>query len=110
MIDEDRAMFTFKEKKATVRVFCEDIMFFESYGHYITVHMKDKSTYTFRGRLEEIDEVLEKHGFMRVHRGFIVNPSYVHRVRCTALSLGTDRESVPVSRLYKPRVYKELKV
>lgn len=57
-----------------------------------------------------LNEFFGKHGFMRVHRGFIVNPSYVHHVRCTALSLGADRESVPVSRLYKPGVYKELKV
>lgn len=106
----DKAIFDFKIHREAIRVNCEDIVFFESYGHYVSVHMKDKNTYTFRATLHDIDNRLKDKGFVRVHRGFLINLDCAGRITRDEVYLGAEWGSVPLSRKYKARVYKVLKV
>lgn len=99
-VDND-AVFTFKSNGAEVKICCADIVFFESYGHYITIHMNDTSTYIMRGTLRAIDSELNGKGFVRIHRGFTVNLSYVKRIEQASVFLDSEWESVPVSRSRK---------
>lgn len=103
---EDEEIFTFTAKRATVKINCGDIVFFESYGHCITIHMKNGTTFDFRGALNEIEKRLNGKGFVRVHRGFIVNISYVDRVCRNWVFLNSKWKSVPLSRLRKQELTK----
>ncbi|MBQ8539917.1 MAG: LytTR family transcriptional regulator [Clostridia bacterium] len=98
---DSNAVFAFKRNGTKVEIYCSDIVFFESYGHYITIHMKDKSTYIMRGTLHAIDRELNGKGFVRIHRGFTVNLSYVKKIERTSVFLDSEWGSVPVSRSRK---------
>ncbi len=89
---------------ADVTVPFADIVFFESCGHYIIMHMKDKKTLTLRGILRDIDQSLSKRGFVRVHRGFLVNKTYILGIKNSVLFLNSVWGSVPIGRSHKEKV------
>lgn len=91
----------FRAKRKTVSVYCRDIVFFESYGHYITIHMNDKSTYTTRCTISYLITLLDDKTFVRVHRGIIVNLEYVKQLNYTGAVLSSAWGRVPVSRSYR---------
>lgn len=96
--------FIFKENYKIISVAVFDIVFFESMGHYIAVHMKDGSTHTARCGMCELVGKVHNSLFARVHRGITVNLSYVIRVKSTEIVLNSLWERVPVSRKYKKNV------
>lgn len=87
----------------------EDVRFVEARDHRVTVRLFDRS-YRFRGSLGECASRLERHGFLRVHRAYIVNPRHV--VEVNAFLAGTyvmrvddrTRSEVPVSRNFAAAV------
>jgi DNA-binding LytR/AlgR family response regulator len=93
----------------TLLLHVEDIRFIEARNHNVTVRLFDRS-YRFRGPLGECASRLERHGFLRVHRAYIVNPRHV--VEVNAFLAGTyvirvddrTRSEVPVSRNFAPAV------
>lgn len=55
-----------------------DITYIEGYKRHITVHTINEE-YEALGKIPEILNDLEPHGFIRVHQGFIVNMDYIRR-------------------------------
>ncbi|MBQ8540319.1 MAG: LytTR family transcriptional regulator [Clostridia bacterium] len=90
--------FIFREKRKTVKLCCSDIVYFESYGHYITIYLKDKSTHTTRCTISALTAMLDKETFVRVHRGIVVNLSYVNKINYLGAFLKDGYGRVSVSR------------
>lgn len=75
----------------------DDILFFEVQQHSVTVHIrKDSSgrsikTYSFYASLTELEERLEPHGFLRIHKSYLVNMRHISKFQCreAVLSNGT---------------------
>lgn len=97
-------VFLCKVDGAEVAVPFADIVFFESYGHYIAMHLKDKKTLTLRGTLQDVSRKLSKRGFVRVHRGFLVNEAYILGIKSNVLFLNSVWGSVPIGRSFKEKV------
>ncbi|MBQ6795352.1 MAG: LytTR family transcriptional regulator [Clostridia bacterium] len=93
--------FMFSEKKNHDEIYFEDIVFFESRGHYILVHTKDGETYRTRSSVEKLFERLDEKVFKRTHRAFIVNLQYAKGMENNTLQLNSVWDLVPVSRTYK---------
>ncbi len=99
------------EKTRFVRI--GDIRFVEADGRGVNVVSFDE-TARFRGTLAECARRLERHGFLRVHRAFLVNVAHV--VEITPSFGGTYvlrfddrmRRDVPVSRNYARAVRERL--
>jgi DNA-binding LytR/AlgR family response regulator len=89
----------------TLLVSSKDVRFVSARGHDVSVHLFD-GDYRFRGTLGECAARLEQHGFLRVHRAYLVNPEHILEVRpffTGSYVLVTDdkaRSEVPVSRAY----------
>ena len=98
---KDRAeSIIFSESRTRVRLYCEDIILFESSGHFVIIHTKN-GAYKVRKSLNELTEEVDSLRFCRVHRAFFVNLGYIKKIGESELMLyGFDR-SVPVSRRYK---------
>ncbi len=101
---EQADTFIFTEKKVTVRVYCDDIMFFESEGHNISVYMKDGSVHTVRSTMSKLIETIDKRSFVRVHRAFIVNLRHVYKIDDTNIYLHGFCKNIPIGRTYKPEL------
>lgn len=70
-------------QKGMVNLLIEGMLFLEQVGGDMLVHMADGRDVSVKGKLDEYEEVLSKHGFYRSHKGFLVNLHFVK---------GIDRE------------------
>ena len=72
------------------------IMYFESGGHYITVHAKHQ-TVRYKAKLGEVETELKQADFIRCHVGFLVNCESIRVIERNAVIL-FDNTEIPVSR------------
>ncbi|MBQ7776551.1 MAG: response regulator transcription factor [Lachnospiraceae bacterium] len=89
-----------------VNVSLEDILYFETQGNYLQVYAGTKS-YRIRETISALQEELEAQGFVRVHRGFLVNQAAVELLGTDELKL-TDGRSIPIGRNYAEAAKKQI--
>ena len=77
-----------------------DIIYIESVGEYIRLHLKDGSKLTTLFRLKNMETELPQKNFMRVHRSYIVNIDYVSSFARGKIYL-SNGEYVPISINYR---------
>lgn len=89
--------------------YASSVLYIEANENYINIHYLDagaEKKYQLRNTMKSVELISEKAGFVRVHRGYIVNPSHVKSVRkdegglyFADLGSNISRE-VPVSKRY----------
>src|SRR3954469_4701715 len=67
----ERAFLFFNVGKKKVKMFLDEILYIESIKEYIRIISRDKAILT-KFQLGEIEEVLRRNNFLRIHRSFIV--------------------------------------
>ena len=77
-----------------------DIIYIESVGEYIRLHLKDGSKLTTLFRLKNMETELPQKNFMRVHRSYIVNIDYVSSFARGKIYL-SNGDYVPISINYR---------
>ncbi|MCR5398619.1 MAG: LytTR family DNA-binding domain-containing protein [Lachnospiraceae bacterium] len=88
--------------RGDVRLRLKDVLYFEADGNYIKVFVKDESdeaTYRFRDTMQALEATLVSDGFVRVHKGFLVNSEAVKIFNSDKCILTNDME-VPVGRSF----------
>ena len=78
--DKNKMLFEFQEGKK--EIYLEDILYIESNLHKLIFHMagEDVTKYTMYARLDDINALLQKNGFCRIHKSYLVNLRYVESV------------------------------
>lgn len=92
--------------RQTVEVALDTIWFVESEKNYLLFYReKDERGDAVRARMKiaEAEKELEQHGFVRTHKGYLVNMNYVYRLRENEILL-LNGKHVPVSRSYLNQV------
>ena len=78
-----------------------EILYLQAHGDYVRVITQD-GRYLLRGRLHDVEERWQRHGFVRVHRGFVANMNRAVELRPalngTASVVFPDGSEVPVAR------------
>jgi len=97
----ERAYIFFNVSKKKVRVYLDEILYIESLKEYIRIFTKSKSILT-KFQLGQIEELLAKNNFLRVHRSFIVAKDKVESFSATGIEI--NGKQVPVGRSYKELV------
>ncbi len=77
-----------------------DIVYLESEGEYVRMHLADGSTITTLFRLKNMETALPAELFMRVHRSYIVNLRCIRSYVKGRIFL-SDTEYVPIGENYK---------
>lgn len=94
--------FTVKTNEGIFKVAFADILYFESESNYINLHSEGK-IYRFRGTIAALESELAARGFIRTHKGFLVNQQHIDAIQGDAIRLSsgallpigrTNRESV----------------
>lgn len=93
----------FTSNKENYRIFCEDIIYFESRNHCVYIHTKDE-IYTVYKSLSSIYKEFDNFVFKRVHSSYIINFKYVKKIGKDFILLYHSDETIPVSRSYKKDV------
>jgi two-component system, LytTR family, response regulator len=92
---------TIKSNNKFYKINIQDILYLESQKDYIKFVLKD-SEITAKYKISDIETELKSHGFLRIHRSFIVNQQHIHSYSATQIELG--KYVVPVGLSYKELV------
>lgn len=99
--NEERRYLFFNVSKKRVKIYLDEILYIESLKEYIRIYTKTRNILT-KFQLGEIEEVLDKSNFLRVHRSFIVAKDKIEAF--TATDIEINGKQVPVGRSYKELV------
>lgn len=96
-----REYFFFNVGKKKVKIFLDEILYIESLREYVKITTKEKSIHT-KFQLNEIEEMLSKNNFLRIHRSFIVAKDKI--ATFTATEIEINNKAIPIGRSYKELV------
>ncbi len=97
--------FCFHSSEGDVKLKLDDIRYFESDGNYIKLFAAEE--YRFRETLTSLENTLAGNGFVRIHKGFLVNQSAVKIINSDECVL-YDNTRLPIGRSYSDTARKQL--
>lgn len=97
----DRPHLFFNVSKKKVKIYMDDILYIESLKEYIRITAKDKTVLT-KFQLTQMEELLPKEKFIRIHRSFIVSRNKIDAFTATEVELAGKQ--IPIGRSYKELV------
>lgn len=103
---EDAASINIHIDRRTVRLDLRDILYVESLSDYVIIHTKT-SKLTTKLRIGDLEGELAPHGFLRIHRSYVVPLRRVDSF--TAVNVRVGGETLPISRTYRQRVLERLR-
>lgn len=80
-----------------IHVPVEDILYFEGNGMYQVLTFRSGKQAQIASRMDHLEKVLQEHGFLRIHKGYLVNYRYITRLDKMEATL-TDGKCLPISR------------
>jgi DNA-binding LytR/AlgR family response regulator len=83
-----------------------DIMYFEAQLNYVNIFTTNE-VYHYRESLGALENQLAIKGFIRIHKGFLVNQQFVHAIRYDEVELSSGK-LLPVGRTNRDNVRKML--
>lgn len=99
-LPRDREYLTVKADYKVSLVRIADILYIESEGEYVRLHLANGTAITTLFRLKNMETALPSDSFMRVHRSYIVNLRAIHSYIKGRIYLN-DSEFVPIGENYK---------
>lgn len=94
-----------KNGSVITKVNFSDIIYIEKVVNKVLIHTKEQ-TYSTRGTIAEVEQILKSSCFVRCHIGFIVNLDYISLITSKDIKL-MNSESIPLSRKNIKRVKEE---
>ena len=100
-------------KKLRLVIAPEAVIFIKSEDNYVQIHYQDQNRtkkFILRSSMKALEETLAKHGLVRCHRSYFINPAYikiVHRDNTGMIVAELKQgnfESIPISRKYQDAI------
>jgi len=98
--------FIFKSAFETTRIKLADILYFEADSNYVMLYAME-SEYRYRETLQNLETELNPKGFIRIHKGYLVNQQAIHAIRCDEVELINHRK-LPIGRSNRDYVRSQL--
>lgn len=98
--------FCFHAANADMKLPLDEILYFEAEGNYIRL-FADAGEYRFRDTLSAIENALRDSGFVRIHKGFLVNQSAIRKLTSEDADLRNGTK-LPIGRIYSEEARKRL--
>ena len=109
---EDASLIKFydEHKKLRLVIAPEAVIFIQSEDNYVNINYLDQSRtkkFVLRSSMRALEETLSKHGLIRCHRSYFINPSFIKIVHRDSSGLIVAElkqegfESIPISRKYQ---------
>lgn len=90
--------FSFRMNGKDVRLLLTDILFFEADGNYLKL-VASKEEYRIRSTITAVENALSSSGFIRIHKGFLVNQAAIQMMGTDELQLENGRV-LPLGKTY----------
>ena len=85
------------DKTRTISFKLKEIVYIEGDRNYQKVVLKDKTSQNIRVPLGSLEEKLREHGFIRIHKGYLLNYLYIRSIASDEVYLTTGI-SLPMSK------------
>ena len=96
----------FFDKTKTYSFKIKDIVYIEGDRNYQKVVLKDKSSQNIRVPLGTLEEKLREYGFLRIHKGYLLNYLYIRSIEGEEVYLTTGI-SLPMAKKRKDEIMKQ---
>ncbi|MEQ1744140.1 MAG: LytTR family DNA-binding domain-containing protein [Saprospiraceae bacterium] len=100
-----RPFYFFTVSKRSVKIYLDEIQFIESLKDSVTIHTAAKS-YQTHYQLGELEELLPKDNFLRIHRSFLVAVDKIESFSAAEVELAG--RTIPIGRSHKEYVMDRL--
>ena len=97
---------TISSKTETISADIDTIMYIEGNRNYQTFYLKDGSTFDARVLMGDLEIKLKEHGFIRVHKGYLVNFLFIRTIGVNEVTL-TNNKILPMSNKRKDSIMEE---
>lgn len=97
LVQIDDALFV-KDQHKLVKIVYTDILYAEAQSNYTLIKTKDQK-FLISQTMKNIEEKLVPHGFMRIHRSFVVNLKHIDQIHPKAVIV--QQKEIPISETYK---------
>lgn len=97
----ERTHLFFNVSKKKVKVYLDEILYIESMKEYIRIVARGKTILT-KFQIGQIEELLARNNFLRIHRSFIVSKDKIEAFTATDVEVGG--KAIPIGRSYKELV------
>ncbi|MDX3916966.1 MAG: LytTR family DNA-binding domain-containing protein [Pseudosphingobacterium sp.] len=98
-----------KERMKTMLINFEDIYYIHGNKDFVHVVTREKKFIKW-GTMKSIEPELPEGRFLRVHKSYIINLSYVFSVEPSSVKLHDIEEKIPVSANHREELYRSLKI
>ncbi len=89
-----------KHRKEFRYIYHDDIVYVESRGRNLIIHLKDRPIITINEKLDEMQSMLNSDRFLRCHQSFLVNMDYIVDVTDTMFLLSNKETALIRQRDY----------
>lgn len=96
-------VFSFKSDYKQKQIPLKNIIYFESSGRKIVLHLVQGKNESFYGSIRQLQKEMEHTSFCMCHTSFVVNIAYVRKLTSEQIYLDNG-EHLPVSRGYKNKI------
>lgn len=103
-VPADREEVFLKESGEWIKVNPDNVVYAEAKGNYLKLVTAD-SEYLLRMTFDELNEKLSR-SYLRVHKSFIINPTYIDRIENHQVTLGINK--IPVGTGYRQQMLEAL--
>ena len=104
--ESDDAKIDFIDKTKTISFKIKEIVYIEGDRNYQKVVLRDKTSQNVRTQMGSLEEKLYKHGFIRIHKGYLVNHLYIRSIGVDEVLLTTGY-ALPMSKKRKDEIMKQ---
>lgn len=91
--------FHFRADGGDVAVRLSEIRYFEAEGNYLGIYMENGDCYRCRSTMTMVENALAHDGFIRIHKGFLVNQAQIKMLRQEELEL-LSGDVLPIGKCY----------
>ncbi len=100
-----RPFYFFSVQKRSVKIYLDEILYIESLKDTVTIHTAEHSYHTHY-HLNELEELLPREHFLRIHRSFLVAIDKIDAFSAAEVEIGG--RTLPIGRKYKELVANKL--
>ena len=104
--ESDDAKIDFIDKTKTVSFKLKEIVYIEGDRNYQKVVLRDKTSQNIRVQMGSLEEKLKGHGFIRIHKGYLLNYLYIRSIEGEEVYLTTG-VSLPLAKKRKDEIMKQ---
>ncbi len=98
-----------KSEYKNVKISVDSIIYIESKGNYVKVHLADGTSVLSKIPLRTVNEQLPQGEFIRIHRSFVVARRRITGFSCSEVTLGPEGKVLPIGKRSLDEVSRLLK-